>query len=367
MSGRTESTHALGPYRILVINPGSTSTKVAVYEDKKQIFMSSITHDEETLKVFKQVSDQQPFRLEIVRSGLKKNEIQLETLDGAVGRGGLLHPIPGGTYLVNDKMLDDLRSAKYGEHACNLGGLIAHDIASELGIPAFIVDPVVVDEMDPVARISGIPEIERKSIFHALNQKAIARRAAEEIEKPYEEVNLIVAHLGGGISIGVHSRGRVIDVNNAYDGDGPFAPERAGGLPAGQLVEMCFSGKYSQAQIQKMLVGNGGMVAYLDTKDMRKTQEMIRAGDEKANLILLALAYQVAKEIGACATVLKGEVDGIVLSGGLTYDDAFVGLIRERISWIGRLFVSQGEKEMQALALGGLRILTGAEEPKTYR
>lgn len=366
MPKRTDAGKYPESFTILVINPGSTSTKVAVYEDKKQVFMSSITHSDEELKRFNSVSEQHQFRSDIVLEELANNQIAMASVDGVVGRGGLLHPIPGGTYLVNEKMLDDLRMAQYGEHACNLGGIIAHAIASELGVPSFIVDSVVVDEMDPVARISGIPEIQRRSIFHALNHKSIARRAAEELQKEYEEVNLIVAHLGGGISIGVHACGRVIDVNNAYDGDGPFAPERAGGIPAGQLVELCFSGKYTKEQIQKKLVGQAGMVAYLDTNDMRKTRDLIQGGDERAQIIFEAMAYQVAKEIGACAAVLKGKVDGIVLSGGLTYDDEFISLIRERVSWIGRLFISQGEKEMQALALGALRILRGTEAPKTY-
>ncbi len=353
-------------FRILVINPGSTSTKVALYEDKREIFMSSIQHSEKELQKFKSISDQHQFRVGIIEEALKINSIEIKNIDCVVGRGGLLRPIPSGTYRVNKKMLSDLKSGKRGEHASNLGGIIAHDIAEMVGVPAFIVDPVVVDEMEPVARISGMPEIERRSIFHALNQKAIARRVAAELDKEYEEMNLVVVHMGGGISVGVHKRGRVIDVNNAFDGDGPFAPERAGGVPAGQLLELCFSGKYTKEELKRRLVGNAGMVAYLGTNDMRKTKEMIEKGDQKARLIYEAMSYQIAKEIGACATVLKGRVDGIVLSGGLTYDDELVRMIKERVRWIARIFVSHGEKEMMALAEGALRVLRGEEKPKVY-
>ncbi len=354
-------------FRILVINPGSTSTKVAIFNGKKEQFMSSITHSDEELHQFSSISDQHEFRKGVIEDALEKNMIDVKTVNCVVGRGGLLHPIPSGTYEVNSHMLSDLQEAEWGEHASNLGGIIAHDIAMELGVRAFIVDPVVVDEMDDVAKISGMPELERRSIFHALNHKAIARRTAEELEKPYEELNLIVAHLGGGISIGVHKNGKVIDVNNAFDGDGPFAPERAGGLPAGQLVELCYSGQFSKEEIKRKMVGGGGVVAYLGTKDMRKANERYIKGDEKTKLIYEAMAYQVAKEIGACATVLKGNVDGIVLSGGLTYDDEFMGLLKERIRWIGHIFISHGEKEMQAMAYGALRVLKGKEKAKDYK
>ena len=353
-------------HRILVINPGSTSTKVALFEDEKEDFSVSIAHSEKELRGFRGISNQYAWRVDVIKRVLEENTIDLRTIDSVVGRGGLLRSIPGGTYRVNERMLDDLREAKRGEHACNLGGLIAHEIAQEVKVASFIVDSVVVDEMEPVARISGMPELERRSIFHALNQKAVARRAAQELDKRYDEVNLIVAHMGGGISVGAHAKGRVVDANNAFDGDGPFAPERAGGLPVGQLVELCFSGKYTQAELKERLVGQAGMVAYLSTNDMRKTKEMVAAGDEKAKLVYEAMAYQVAKEIGCRATVLKGQVDGIVLSGGLTHDQEFVEMIRERVRWIARVFVYPGEKEMEALALGALRVLRDEEEVKTY-
>ena len=353
-------------YRILVINPGSTSTKVALFEDEKELFRSSISHSEKELNSFRKITDQHEFRVKIIEDALEKNSIDLNTVDAVVGRGGLLHPIPSGTYQVNNRMLEDLIKGDLGEHASNLGGIIAYDIGQEFGIPAYIVDPVVVDEMEPVARISGIPILERRSIFHAVNQKAVARKAAKAIGKKYHELNLIVGHLGGGISLGCHEKGRVIDVNNAFNGDGPFAPERAGGVPAGQIVELCYSGKYTKAEILEYLVGKAGMVAYLGTNDMRKTKEMVLEGNEKVKLIYEAMAYQVAKEIGSCAAVLKGRVDGIVLSGGLMYDEDFVKLIRERIEWIARIFVYPGEEEMKALNLGVLRVLRGKEDVKQY-
>nr|WP_250160247.1 butyrate kinase [Caloranaerobacter azorensis] len=292
--------------------------------------------------------------------------MNLTKLSAVVGRGGLLKPIAGGTYKVNERMLEDLKVGVLGEHASNLGGILAHEIASQLNIPAFIVDPVVVDEMEDVARISGMPELERKSIFHALNQKAVARRAAKELGKAYNEVNLIVAHLGGGISVGAHKNGRVIDVNNALDGEGPFSPERTGGLPVGDLVKLCFSGKYTLAEMKKKIKGNGGLVAYLGTNDAREVVKMIENGDKKAELVYKAMAYQVAKEIGSLAAVLEGKVDGIILTGGIAYDKRFTKWIIDRVSFISKVFVYPGEDEMIALAEGGLRVLRGEEEAKVY-
>ncbi|WP_347877413.1 butyrate kinase [Caloranaerobacter azorensis] len=297
---------------------------------------------------------------------LNEKGINLTKLSAVVGRGGLLKPIAGGTYKVNERMLEDLKVGVLGEHASNLGGILAHEIASQLNIPAFIVDPVVVDEMEDVARISGMPELERKSIFHALNQKAVARRAAKELGKAYNEVNLIVAHLGGGISVGAHKNGRVIDVNNALDGEGPFSPERTGGLPVGDLVKLCFSGKYTLAEMKKKIKGNGGLVAYLGTNDAREVVKMIENGDKKAELVYKAMAYQVAKEIGSLAAVLEGKVDGIILTGGIAYDKRFTKWIIDRVSFISKVFVYPGEDEMIALAEGGLRVLRGEEEAKVY-
>jgi len=351
---------------ILVINPGSTSTKIALFEGDQQRLSQSIDHSEKDLLPFNRISDQHSFRQTHIEKVLRENTISLQSINAVVGRGGLLHPIPSGTYCVNVRMVEDLRTARWGDHASNLGGLIAYDIAQKLGIQAFIVDPVVVDEMVPIARFSGIPDIERRSIFHALNQKAVARKAATDLGKVYSEVNLIVVHMGGGISVGAHQKGRVVDVNNALNGEGPYTPERAGGLPAGQLVDLCFSGQYTKDALKKHLVGQGGMVAYLGTNDMRKVESQVHNGNEKVTQIYQAMAYQVAKEIGVYATVLKGSVDAIVLTGGLAYDKGFVGWITDYVRWIAQVMVYSGEEEMTALALGALRVLRGEEEAKTY-
>lgn len=353
-------------YKILVINPGSTSTKIAVFEDDKEIFKKNLSHSKEELSKFEKIVDQYEFRKNVILNTLREEGVKLEELSAVVGRGGLLRPIPGGTYRVNEAMIHDLRIGLQGEHASNLGGILAYEIAKPYGIPAFIVDPVVVDEMEPIAKISGLPEIERRSIFHALNQKAVARLAAKELGKNYEEANLIVVHLGGGISVGVHHKGRVIDVNNALNGDGPFAPERAGGLPVWDAMKLALSGKYTERELKKKLAGQGGVVAYLGTNNMREVEEKVKAGDEKATLIFQAMAYQVAKEIGADATVLKGEVDAIVLTGGLAHSELFVGWIKERVSFIAPILVYPGEDEMRALACGALRVLRGEEKAREY-
>ncbi|WP_134698871.1 butyrate kinase [Ammoniphilus sp. YIM 78166] len=352
--------------RLLVINPGSTSTKIGIYDNEKCILEETLRHDTELLTTFPRVIDQFSFRKQVILEALHEKGINITKINGVVGRGGVLRPISGGTYLVNEPMLEDLRSARYGEHASNLGALISYEIAEQLHIPAFIVDPVVVDEMDDVARLSGHPRMERKSIFHALNQKAVARRVAVQLGKKYEELHAIVAHMGGGISIGAHRNGRVIDVNNALAGEGPFSPERAGTLPAGQLVKLCFSGDYSQQEIERWLVGQGGLVAYLGTNDARKVEERVDAGDQQAKLIFQGMAYQVAKEIGAAASALAGRVEVIILTGGLTYGKSFVQWITERVSWIAPVQVFPGENELQALAEGGLRVLRGEEEAKFY-
>jgi butyrate kinase len=353
-------------YRILVINPGSTSTKVAFFHDEDVVFSIPIVHSMYELEKFNFIKDQLPYRLKMIEKILNDNEVDLDQVNAIVGRGGLLRPIPGGTYAVNQKMLKVLKEAKRGEHASNLGGIIAHHLGKTHRIPAFIVDPVVVDEMEPLARISGHPAIERRSIFHALNHKAIARKAAIELGKSYEKVKLIVVHLGGGISIGCHIKGKVVDVNNALDGDGPFAPERSGGLPSGQLAELCFSGKYSLEEIKKMLVGQGGVVAYLGTNDMKEIESRMNAGDAYARQIVEAMAYQVAKTIGGMAAVAKGRVDGIVLTGGLAKDTKFVRMIRERVSWIGRILIYPGEDEMLALAQGALKALKDKKSVLKY-
>ncbi|MBW4827103.1 MAG: butyrate kinase [Clostridiaceae bacterium] len=353
-------------YRILVINPGSTSTKIAVFDDEKAIFEETLRHSTEELSKYDKVYDQYKFRKDIILEILNRNNIELESLNAIVGRGGLLNPIEGGTYVVNKKMLKDLKIGVQGEHASNLGGIIANEIAKMIDKPAYIVDPVVVDEMEDIARISGMPEIDRRSIVHALNQKAVARRHSKSKNKNYEDMNLIVAHLGGGISVGAHRKGKVIDVNNALDGEGPFSPERSGGLPVGDLVKLCYSGKYSEDEMKKKIKGNGGLVSYLNTNDAREVGEMIKEGNKEAELVYNAMAYQIAKEIGSCAAVLKGEVDGIILTGGIAYDKEFTKWIEEMVNFISNVYVYPGEDELMALAEGGLRVLRGEEKAKEY-
>jgi butyrate kinase len=330
------------------------------------LLQETIFHSSQSLSSFKHIVDQYEFRLNIILEFLKKKKIDLNIIDAIVGRGGLLRPLESGTYQVNTKMLNHLKKGKYGEHASNLGALLAYQIAKKTSIPSYIVDPVVVDEMDEIARISGIPELPRKSIFHALNQKAVARKAANDLGKEYEKSNLIVAHMGGGISVGVHCKGKVIDVNNALNGEGPFSPERSGTVPVGDLVKLCFSGKYQQNHIMTMIKGKGGLVAYLNTNNVEKVIKKVIKGDKKAKLIFEAMAYQIAKEIGQGATVLKGNVDAIVLTGGISHSNKFVDMIRDRVSYISLVMVYPGEEEMLSLCQGALRVLSGKEDVKKY-
>ena len=353
--------------KILAINPGSTSTKIAVFASAKIVFFKNIKHSVNELKNFMKISDQYEYRKSIVYEELKKAEIEFNEINAVVGRGGLLKPIPSGVYEVNDKMKKDLLECARGQHASNLGGLIADCIAQELpNAKAYIADPVVVDELDDLARISGHPEFERISIFHALNHKAVARFHAKCISKKYEDLNLIVVHLGGGITVGAHLKGRVIDVNQGLDGDGPFSPERSGTLPVGDLVELCFSGKYTKEKIRRMIVGEGGFAAYFGTSDALEVEELVNKGDKKALLIFEAMAYQVSKEIGAMSTVLKGDVDGILITGGLAYDKWFIELIIDRVVHIAPISIYPGEDEMKALALNGIMVLKGEIEVKKY-
>jgi len=356
----------MGKFRILVINPGSTSTKIALFEDAEQVFRKSIPHSREELASYNKIVDQYEFRKDVILKTLQEMDVDIKTLSCVVGRGGLLRSIPSGTYKVNKQMLEDLRVGLQGEHASNLGGILAHSIAEPLGIPAFIVDPVVVDEMWDIARISGMPEIKRRSIFHALNQKAMARAAARDLGRSYEDVNLVVAHLGGGISVGAHRKGKVVDVNDALNGEGPFAPERAGGLIAWDVAKMAFSGEYTPDELRKKIAGKGGIVAYLGTNDMREVERRIAEGDKKAEMVYKAMAYQVAKEIGAMAAAMYGEVDAIVITGGLARDEQFVSWVKERVSFIAKVMIYPGEDEMRALALGALRVLKGEEQAKEY-
>ena len=352
---------------ILAINPGSTSTKFALFEEDEMIFEKTLRHTSEELSEYEKITDQFQFRKDLIMKELTKRETDLSRITAVVGRGGLLKPIESGIYNVNNQMKEDLITGRIGQHASNLGGLIADDIASLLpNATAFIVDPVVVDELQPVARISGHPEIERVSIFHALNQKAVARTYAASIGKKYEDINLIVVHMGGGISVGAHKKGRVIDVNNAFNGDGPFSPERTGGLPSGQLVDLCFSGKFSHSELKLMITGKGGMVAYLGTNNFVEVCKMADNGDQKALLIKNAVSYQIGKEVGALSAVLGGHVDAIILTGGMAYQESHVNSIRSMVEFIAKVVVYPGEDEIKALAFNGLLALDGKIEIKTY-
>ena len=352
----------------LIINPGSTSTKIAVFDDEKMIYEKTIRHTNEELSPFNRVSDQFQFRKDMISQALRESKISLNELDAVVGRGGLIKPVEGGTYAVNDKLIEDLKANVKVEHASNLGASLARSIGDEVNIPSFIVDPVVVDEMEDVARISGHPDFDRICIWHALNQRAVARRAAiEKFGKKYDELNFVVAHLGGGISIGAHKKGKAVDVNNALNGEGPFSPERSGSLPCGQLVKTCFSKEYTEAQINKMMVGKGGISAHLGTNSAKEVSDRAKAGDEKAKLIYSAMAYQVAKAIGEYAVVLDGNVDAILITGGIAYDKDFVKMIEDKVKFIAKVIVYPGEDELLALAQGGLRVLKGIEEAKSYK
>lgn len=353
--------------RILAVNPGSTSTKISVFENEREVWTLKLSHSPEELAPYgPNIFEQYSFRRDVIVSAMEDAGYPVESLDGVVGRGGLVKPIPGGTYIVDENLLKDLKTGILGQHASNLGGPIAAELAKTAGCKAFIVDPVVVDEMEPIARYSGHPDISRRSIFHALNQKAVARKAAVELGKEYENCNFIVIHLGGGISVGAHRKGQVVDVNNALDGDGPFTPERSGGLPVGDFAKLCFSGRYTLGEVKKMIKGRGGIVAYLGTNDMLKVEDEVEKGNGYWLEVYRAMAYQIGKETGAMAVVLKGNVDAVVVSGGIAYDKKFIGWLKEMIEFIAPVIVYPGEMEMEALALGALRVLMEKEEPKVY-
>jgi len=353
--------------KILVINPGSTSTKIAVYEDSRPIFLKTIKHAASELKPFEKIIDQLQFRKNLILNELKSESIDFAQIKIIMGRGGMIKPVESGVYEVNDRMKEDLRKGVQGEHASNLGGLIADEIAQlSLNAKAYIADPVVVDEMQDIARISGHPLFERKSIFHALNQKAIARAYAHSVHRNYEELNLIVAHLGGGISIGTHCKSRVIDVNQALDGEGPMSPERSGNLPIGDLLKICFSGDYDYKSLYKMVNGEGGYVAYFGTNDAYQIEMTANKGDAKAMKIQDAVGYHVAKYIGASAAVLEGNVDAIILTGGLAHNKTLTEFISKHVSFIAPVLVYPGEDEMKALAMNALLVLNNQIECKIY-
>lgn len=352
--------------RMLVINPGSTSTKIAVYDGESSVVSRNISHPVEELRQCPTIPAQFSFRLAALRTALGEAEIPLESLDFIMARGGALKPISGGAWAITETMLEELRQSLWGEHASSLGALLAHELAVQLGIPCCVADPPVVDELDEVARLTGHPAFVRKSRFHALNQKAVARRAAAERGIPYAQARLVVAHLGGGISVGVHRDGRVVDVNDAYDGEGPFSPERSGTLPAGQVAKLCLTGDHDQRRIKLMMVGEGGLYAYLGTTDVREVLARMEKGDALAALVLEGMVYQIAKEIGAAATVLEGRLDGIVLTGSILYSDWVREKLVQRVSFLARLFIYPGEDEMLALRDAAIRVMAGTETVQHY-
>ncbi|MBM7569723.1 butyrate kinase [Aquibacillus albus] len=352
--------------RIVVINPGLSYTKIGIFSDEFCIMEQSIDHNMAELTSVMRVMDQYEIRKKDILHALFEIGINHSKVDAVCGRGGLLRPIQGGTYRVNELMLQDLRMGYNGEHVSNLGGILAYEIASEWNVPAFIVDPVVVDELGELARFSGLPEVPRRSIFHALNQKAVARKAAEKLGKAYKDIRLIVAHIGGGITVGAHEKGRVIDVNNGLYGDGPLSPERAGTVPAGDLISMCFSGEFSQDQMMKKVITNGGLKAYLQTDNLKEVEERIQQGDDQAKLVYEVMAYQVSKEIGALSAVLEGEIDAIVLTGNIETGNTFVSMVMNKIKWITDVLIFPGQNDLEALAQGTLRVLRNEEEQKEY-
>jgi len=357
-------------FKILTINPGSTSTVVAIFKNEELEIQSNISHSAKELSSYNKISDQYKFRSQVVLDFLKNHNIETNSFDAIVGRGGEIKPIESGTYKINEKMIEDLKERPRVEHASNLGAIIAHELASKINKPSFIVDGISVDEFQPLSRISGMPEIEKESLTHALSLKAAARRAAKELNREYQELNLIVVHLGGGISVSAHYKGKLIDSNCATT-DGPFSPERSGSLPTRQLVKICYSGKYSEEEMLKKMNGKGGLVAYLGTNSTLEIEEQIKKGDKKAELIYRAMAYQIAKEIGGKATVLRGNVDAIVLTGNLlrgkgALGNTFLDWIKERIQFIAPIIVYPGSDELKAMAQGAIRVLQGTEEAKEY-
>jgi butyrate kinase len=351
---------------ILIINPGSTSTKVGIFSGGELKVNESVKHADTELRRFATIWNQYDYRRDAILQVLKDSNLSMGEMDAIACRGGNVKPLPGGIYRVCPKMIADMKSGIYGGHPVNVGGLVAFDLGNQFNIPVLTADPPMTDELCTSARYSGIPQISRQSSFHALNQKATARKIAAGLGKKYDEVNLIVVHLGGGISVGAHKKGKIIDVNNALDGDGAFSPERAGSLPAGDLVKMCFSGEYSKAQILKMLTGGGGLFAYLGTTNAIEIEKRIAGGDQQAAEVYEAMVYQVAKEIGACTTVLEGEIDAIALTGSLVYSRILLDSLLKKISFIAPVLLNPGENEMEALAEAAMRYFNNEEELAVY-
>lgn len=353
--------------KILVINPGSTSTKIAVYQSGSCIYEQTIRHYLDELVLYPNIISQFEFRLDLILGNLEIAGIPLEEIKIIMGRGGLTYPLESGVYEVDDRMLTHVRKGVMGQHASNLGPLLSHAIAKKIpGAKAYIADPVVTDELEPIARISGHPRFERRSIFHALNQKAVARLYAKAQGRRYDELKLIVVHMGGGVSIGAHLNGRVVDVNNALDGEGPFSPERSGTLPAGQLIEACYCGNFTEEEMKKMVTGEGGMVAYLSTNSMKEISDFAEEGDEECRFFIEAFVYQVSKAVGEMATVLKGEVDAILITGGIAYSKLIVELLKERIGFISKVEVYSGEDEMASMEMNAELMLAGELVAKRY-
>ena len=349
---------------ILAINPGSTSTKVALFRGPRRVAEEAVRHSAASLRRFRRIVDQAPLRERAVRAMLNRHRIRPGSLAAVVGRGGLLAPCPSGTYRVGPEMLEDLAAERYGAHASNLGAILADRITSAVGVPAFVVDPVVVDELCPEARLSGMPEIPRRSVWHALNHKRVARRVAGRIGRRYEDANLVVAHLGGGVSVAAHRRGRAVEVNNALDGEGPFAVERSGAVPAADLLDL--AERRPGRQLRRRIAGAGGVAAYLRTNDLREVERRVAAGDATAQAVLSAMGYQIAREIGACAATLAGRVDAVVLAGGAARCRRLTARIRRRVTFIAPVYTVPGEMEMEALADGALRVLSGEARARSY-
>lgn len=353
-------------YRLLIINMGSTSTKVGVYSNETAVWTQTITHSREEISKYLHFMDQYDYRLQEIMNLLDEKGEKMENFHAIVSRGGTIQPVSGGTYTITEKMLEDSQSGKFGDHPCNIGGQIAFDLAKKYNCLALTVDPPVCNQMCSEAVYSGLPEIDRLASFQALNHRATARKYCRDHQIAYQDVNLIVAHMGGGITVAAHEKGKIIDVNNGLAGDGPFALERSGDLPVGDLIKLCYSGQYSLDEMLRHVNGRGGMVAYLGIVDGKEVQSRIDAGDQKAEAVTKAMAYQVSKEIGAIAAAMKGNVDAIVLTAGLGYWDYFVNLIRERVSFIAPVAVYAGENELESLALGALRVFNHEEELQNY-
>ena len=351
-------------YKILAINPGSTSTKIAIYEDEKMIFTHTLNHPIEEIEKYKNVQPPFKMRKALLMSFLKENGYDINELSAVVGRGGMLPPVKSGAYIVNEKMLDTLEKRPVMEHASSLGAPIAYEIAKAAGITAYIYDSLRTDELHDIARISGMPDIPRTSTCHVLNTRAVAIKVAKKYGKRYDDMNIIVAHLGGGVSLNVHEKGSIVDIIS--DDEGPFSPERAGRVPCRDLIELCYSGKYDRNTMRKKLRGNGGIRAYLNTVDAREVEERIANGDEKARLIYESMAYQIAKGIGELATVVEGDVDVIVLTGGIAYSNMMTSWIKKRVEFIAPVEIMPGENEMESLAYGILRVLRGEEKAREY-